>query len=258
MNAELRTIIDEAYVLFAPYTIGRTLAVCKACCVTDAEELELVSTPLHSISSDLFSRAYFESAHDHTAQALWEMKHFLPRVLELVSDYDFPGFTPEVIFQRLTFDQTAAWTSPERALMQAFVRAFFHQSLTQYPLPSGDSLANLVVMFGIAHFDIAPLLNAWAADEGLPGLLHLASLFLYDIDLTDNQPVHFTEAFATPAVQETVEAWLLDERVRHDFKRRIEAQLLVGPPLPEAEATALSLAYEGLVYIDQVLEAGMG
>ncbi len=186
------------------------------------------------------------------------MKHFLPRVLELVSDYDFPAFTMEVTFLRLDFDQTTAWTGPERALLEAFALALFRQSLTQYPIPSGDSLASLLVMFGIAHFDLAPMLHAWAADENLSSLRHLANLFFYDIDLTDNQPVHFTDAFATPAVKETLEAWLLDGRVRYGFKQRIEAQLLVGPPLPEAEATALSLAYKGLVYIDHVLEAGMG
>lgn len=253
MNAALRSIIDEAYGLFAPYTIGRTLAVCKACCISDAEELELVSTPLRRISSDLFSRAYFESAHYHTAQELWEMKHFLPRVLELVSDYDFPGFTSDVIFQRLTFDQTTAWTGPERALVNAFAQAFFRQSLTHYPLPNGYSLANLVVMFGIAYFDVAPLLNAWAADEDLPGLLHLANLFFYDIDLSSDKSAHFTDAFATPAVQEAVEGWLQDGRVRHGFRQRLEERLLTGPALPEEEATALSLAYEGLTAIDRYL-----
>lgn len=34
----LHDLIEAAYVLFAPYTLGATLSVCKVCCVNDAQE----------------------------------------------------------------------------------------------------------------------------------------------------------------------------------------------------------------------------
>lgn len=102
---DLETLMEEAYSLFAPYTIGSTLCVCKACCVTDAEEQALVAAPLRQVSCELLQYGYFDSVCYHSDREHWELKHFLPRVLELVSQFEFPRFTPEVLFDRLDFDQ---------------------------------------------------------------------------------------------------------------------------------------------------------
>ena len=242
----MQSIISETYTLFAPYTIGKTLDVCKACCITDAEEQELVSTPLRSISSDLFFRAYYESARRYTARELGEMKHFLPRVLELVSDYDFPTYAVELTLTRLDLDRPAAWTAPELALLQAFALAYFRQSLEQYPLPSGDSLESILVMFGIAHFDLGPLLSAWVASDCLPSLLHLQNMLLWWVELKHGGSARLANSFATPAVSEEIISWLQDTNVNQVFSQRLASWLVEGPMLSETQASELSLAYEVL------------
>ncbi|RZK28481.1 MAG: hypothetical protein EOO63_11170 [Hymenobacter sp.] len=244
MTSALQNIVKEAYALFAPYTIGKTLDVCKACCITDAEEQELVSTPLRSISSDLFFRAYYESARRYSARELREMKHFLPRVLELVSDYDFPTYAVELTFLRLDLDKPTAWTGPELELLAAFATAYFWQSLAQYPLLGGDSLDSILVMFGIAHFDLAPLLSAWAASDCLPSLLHLKSMLLYWVEPGPNASAQFTNPFATPPVGEAIIIWLQDANVNRAFSQRLESWLVEGSLPSEADASELSLAYE--------------
>lgn len=246
MNNVLHAIIEEAYVLFSPYTIGKTLDVCKTCCITDAEEQELVSTPLRSISSDLFFRAYYESARRYSARELWEMKHFLPRVLELVSDYDFPTYAVELTLLRLDLDKPTAWTSPELELLAAFATAYFWQSLAQYPLPSGDSLDSILVMFGIAHFDLAPLLSTWTNSDYLTSLLHLRIMLLYWVEPGGSTSAQFTNPFATPPVGEAIIAWLQDASVNRTFCHRLEKWLVEGPLPSETDASELSLAYETL------------
>ncbi|RZJ92837.1 MAG: hypothetical protein EOO60_06840 [Hymenobacter sp.] len=256
MNADLQAIISEAYTLFSPYTIGNTLDVCKACCITDAEERELVSTPLHTVSSDLFFRAYYESARRYTPRELWEMKHFLPRILELVSEYDFPTYAVEITLLRLNLDQPAAWAKPELKpeldLLMAFAFAYFQQSLAQYPLPSGDSLESILVMFGIAHFDLAPLLSAWAASDTPTSLLHLKDLLCYWVELAPDGSAQFTNPFATPKVNYMIINWLQTFTVHSAFRQRLEYTLLEGPPLSKKDAEELSLAYEILLSIKPV------
>lgn len=253
MNADLQAIISEAYRLFAPYTIGSTLDVCKACCITDAEERELVSTPLRTISSNLFFRAYYESARRHTPRELWEMKHFLPRILELVSEYDFPTYAVEITLLRLDLDQPAAWAkpelNPELELLTAFALAYFRQSLPQHPLPSGDSLESILVMFGTAHFDLAPLLSAWAASDTLASLLHLNNLLHYWIEPTPDGSAQFINPFATSEINHLVINWLRNNIVHSTFRQRLEHSLLKGPPLSEKDAEKLSQAYEALLCI---------
>ncbi|WP_460583862.1 hypothetical protein [Hymenobacter arcticus] len=252
----MQAIISEAYTLFLPYTIGSTLAVCKVCCITDAEEQELVAMPLRTISSDLFSRAYYGSAHAHTPRELWEMKHFLPRILELVSDYDFPTFAVEITLTPLYLDQSAAWTGselkPELELLAAFALAYFQQSLAQHPLPSGDSLESILVMFGIAHFDIAPLLRVWVASGTTESLLHLKDLLFYWVEPEPGGSAQFTNPFATPAVSKLVGSWLQEISVHRTFSQGLESLLLEGPPLRESDAQELSQAYEVLLHIRPV------
>ncbi|MBK7885548.1 MAG: hypothetical protein IPJ81_18430 [Chitinophagaceae bacterium] len=47
----VKDIVQKSYELFEKYTIGKTLEVCKVCCVTDKQEKELANTPLMAIPS---------------------------------------------------------------------------------------------------------------------------------------------------------------------------------------------------------------
>ena len=242
MDHALQTIVREAYALFAPYTIGRTLDVCKLCCVTDAEEKELVETPLAAVSADLFARAYYASARSHSESELWQMKHFLPRVLELVGDYEFPTHSAEITFWRLDLNQPDWWTAPERELLAAFALAYFRQSLARYPLPMGESLDVLLVMFGTAHFDLEPLLQVWASQPGLTAVLHLKDLLLRELRLNTLSGPSLTNAFATRPVSDTICNWLRRDAPRAFFTEAIERVLLREDyQLGEAEAVLLSL-----------------
>ncbi|MBC8082049.1 MAG: hypothetical protein H7Z21_02455 [Hymenobacter sp.] len=236
-------LIRAAYDLFAPYTIGRTLEVCK-CCVSDAEERELVQTPLRAVSRDLLQRAYYESARGYSAQELWEMKHFLPRVLELVSGFEFPCHSTEITFTRLDLHQPTGWTAPERALLDAFALAFFEQCLGRYPLPGDEPLSNLLLMFGLGRFDLAPLLRAWAAADSRASTLHFTDFLLHEAIFAANQRVRLRNAFSEPFVNEAVAAWLHDETVQDGFAQRLESCLLSNPALDEATVRDLSGAHD--------------
>lgn len=80
--------------------------------------------PLRETSRDMLSKGYLCSACDQPRQENWEMKHFLPHVLELVSEFEMPCHSTEITFLRLDLDYPDYWKLVERELLNASALAF--------------------------------------------------------------------------------------------------------------------------------------
>ena len=243
--ATLPALVEAAYSLFAPYPIGSTLSVCKACCVSEAEERELVNTPLRAVSRQLLDDAYYASARNYSDQERGEMKHFLPRVLELVTQFEFPCHSLEITFARLDLDQPAYWLPGERQLLAAFASAYFQACLARYPLPTGDSLAAILPMFGRAHFDLSPLLHAWETSNTVTSLAHLTDLLVDELSYTPPKPLQLANPFTLPHVDQQLAAWLRNPAIRASLTEQV-AHAFCHQPLPDELATRASWAYEVL------------
>lgn len=234
---QLDELIEKSYQLFESYTIGKTLQICKGCCVTDEEEAELVNTPLRAVSSRLLWTAYYESARNYSDRELWEMKHFLPRVLELVNNFDFPCHSTEIVFKRLDLDKPEQWTKEEMQLLTDFSVLFFKKCLSYYPYsPDGDSIATYLVMFGIGHFDLNPILKEWENADNIESLLQFKD-FLNGIQYISN-------AFSEPFVNEVIIKWLNDKDVRNKFLMKIEYEIMNNNSLGQETISELSWTYE--------------
>jgi hypothetical protein len=244
-SSKLRRIIEAAYDLFEPYTLGTSLDVCKVCCVTDEAERILLTTPLRETSRDMLNKGYFCSARDHSRQENWEMKHFLPRVLELVSEFEMPCHSTEITFLRLDLDYPGYWKPAERELLDAYALAFFENCLRRYPLPAGNTLTDLTVMFGLAHFNLMPLLQAWVRANTEASMAHFADLLVYEVRIMSSGDVKLDNPFADALVSSQVAFWLSNSTVRATWAEQLEYAILHGQ-LSEEQATQTSLAYEVL------------
>lgn len=243
---ELDELIEKSYRLFENYTIGKTLQICKACCVTDDEEAELTNTPLRKISSNLLRTAYYESARNYSDRELWEMKHFLPRVLELVNNFDFPCHSTEIVFNRLDLDKPEKWTKEEIQLLTNFSVLFFKKCLTFYPYsPYGDRVGTYLTMFGVAHFDLKPILKEWEDAENIESLLQFKDFVFYDIEYKVQNPYRLSNAFSELFIDEVVINWLNDKTIKRKFSVRIEKQIMDNN-LDEKNTEELSWVYEML------------
>ncbi len=91
LTPALHAVVEEAYALFAPYTIGSALHVCTCnVCMTHETMRELTATPLREITARLLAE-YTNSAHDwNDGQVAREMRHFLPRYMDLIARNDPP------------------------------------------------------------------------------------------------------------------------------------------------------------------------
>jgi hypothetical protein len=243
MMQSIAEIIEAAYELFASYTIGSSLDVCKVCCVTDAEEQALLAIPLREVSSELLNRGYLASAHGYSDQERWEFKHFLPRILELISQYDFPRFTPEVTLTRFDLREYAYWPAAERHLLADFAVAYFKQCLELYPLPHNTDLTEILLMFGLAHFDLAPLLQVWSATDTPNSLVHFTYLLLNESRLLSNGEIIFSSPFGEPHLNKQLTTWLTDPTVQAWWAAHLEQAIILGK-LPPDEVECASWAYD--------------
>jgi hypothetical protein len=186
MTPDLQAAIDEAYRVFARYTIRWPLSVCHCnCCMTDETERALTATPLKEIPAELLAE-YTNSAHawnDDTVAR--EMRYFLPRYLELIAANEPPDHLGlDICLRRLAYaDWRHKWPAEEAEAIDRFFAAVVVASLARLELALwpvgwrlGFDLADLLTLVACADGDIARVLGAWdaAADPG--AALHMAAL----------------------------------------------------------------------------------
>ncbi|MBK9510521.1 MAG: hypothetical protein IPO04_14165 [Cytophagaceae bacterium] len=222
----LEELIQQAYKLFEKYTIGSTLDLCKRCCISDSDEAVLVNTPLKEITAQQLRSGYFESARSYSERELWEMKHFLPRVLELMTNFEVPDAATETVFHRLELHKQDQWTAEEKQILSNFSKLYFEKCLSFYPYsPDGEGISTYLVMFSSANFDLKPILESWEDAESPESVLHYKDLVLYDCEYGEQNAINLKNAFNKPETNANIEKWLNDKQTKARFSEKISKTL---------------------------------
>ena len=86
LSNEMKILLKEAYTLFS-YNLEGKLSVCTCpVCITEENVERLITVPIREISRELLYE-YLEAVnYDEIG---YEIKHFLPRILELCANYEY-------------------------------------------------------------------------------------------------------------------------------------------------------------------------
>ncbi|MDN8582092.1 hypothetical protein QZH63_08770, partial [Eikenella corrodens] len=145
----MQDLIEEAYRLFAPYTVHFPLNICTcACCMPEDCQHELLSYRLREIPANNLA-GYLGSVPlaDEAATAR-DMKHFLPRILQaLVNDEDVRSLD-EMLLDKLRCDLPECWLEDEIRWLHRFAAAWFAHQIAA-PRYEG-CLSTWLVMFHFA------------------------------------------------------------------------------------------------------------
>lgn len=171
---ELAAVVEEAYALFAPYSIGSALYVCHCnVCMTRETERQLTATPLREIPAPLLAQ-YTNSAHDwNDGQVAREMRYFLPRYLDLIARNDPPDdMGMEICLRRLASAQwRTTWPKAEADLIARFFDALVRGAMLRLDVipweREADPKANMediLTMIVRAGGDLTRALAVW--DDG--------------------------------------------------------------------------------------------
>lgn len=199
----LDDLLETAYKTFAAYPAPENLGCQCPMCRLGESQSRLRAMAVREIPDELLWHYHF-AAHAEKTPVV-EIKHFLPRYLELVSRFQFDHFWTEIALDRLTFAR-GEWTAEERSLLDTWAREFFLCCLTQYHdselapgAPYIENIVDIVIMLAHGNFDIKPLLDAWAKEMHISALLHFKDLLLWGFNedmsalensfATDDQPL---------------------------------------------------------------------
>jgi hypothetical protein len=222
-DASLRAAVARAYAVFG----GRgapagPLDVCTACCCPVEVERALREWPLARLTARHL-REYNESAKS-PVQPVPELRHLLPRLLELIARGEDVHHSTELFLDRLGRCPEGTWNAAERAALDGFACAFFDALLRAGTPGHGlrawrDTPLAVLLMFDIGGLDIEPLLRLWRDCDDPAATIRFVRATYWDFW----EEREIANAFASdrPAFRARVRAWLLDASNRARFAARM-------------------------------------
>ena len=222
---ELRAAVEDAYRIFATYSPGPIVATCRCpMCMDEGTERALLTTPLRAIDQKLLSEYTWSSG----GQSEWpydanEMRYFLPRYFDLISQGMNPCFTDDAIALRQLgrLEYRKHWPAIEISTIDKFfeklLSTFLSQPIAWATKQTGETypyseVVDLFCMIENGGGDLPSLLDSWDRDQYLTASAHLAATLHdhFDFDLStafwpDERAadlVTFTDWLTRPSVRD--------------------------------------------------------
>ncbi len=209
METKLKNIIDKAYKIFnypKPQSIQN---VCTECCLSNNDARLLLTTDLQLIPVELICE------YNDGAQALNydmnEFKYFLPRYLELISQFQFTSFVDvSLSLKNLNFNTIEYWTNPEEfKCINEFVTLYFEKCLTTDEFHKDAYILDIINILHVSGIDVKPLLQIWLKDLNNFSIIHLEQL------ITDNFNYRGkinTSGFIDSDLNSLIENWVITNK----------------------------------------------
>jgi hypothetical protein len=169
MHPDLQAAVEHLYTAFARHPRAERIGYCGHC-VSDEEALVLQRTPLRRLTAADLRRFTFKLLSTWGDEA--DLRHFLPRILELFAT----GEQPDDHLLTKTLSNVryhgSAWGAAELAAVEAYLTALMRQILTD----RGSALSVDAVLRGAAEngHTVEPYLTVWAREPGETATMHLA------------------------------------------------------------------------------------
>ena len=196
--------VRELYRVFKPYQARRHPEGCP-CCVSDADKRRLFSKPLEKLSADDLGRFAWKALT--TWGSVEDLKHFLPRLMDLIVTDDCAPFEREVLFGKLRLAEWRTWSDNESQAVQKFMDAAWWDCLTA---EAGSVwLDELLCGLGNAVEDMKPYLHIWIESKLTTGYEHFVQFIDWN-SATLLKRRHLSNSFWSDAEPQMVQVvdWL--------------------------------------------------
>lgn len=205
LSPSLSDAVERVYTVFAGHPLPPVTAYCTHC-VTAAEEAELHRYPLRELPVAVMTGFAADSLM--TWGDLPDVKHLLPRMLELVATAAYGGFPDvETIVGVLARGKWTTWPADEQAAVRGFLHAWWADELARWP--SRHGIESVLSAVAVAEDDLAPYLAVWEAAADPAAVLHVADLVAGNAArLTAGKPLGNPWLVERPAQNAQATAWL--------------------------------------------------
>lgn len=176
----LHEATENLYAAFASYPLHHPVIGCT-CCVSRADQERIACKPLRQLDGYDLERFAWKT------MSTWgdenDFKHFLPRLLELISDAQQRGDLPDlfIIFAKLSYCKT--WLKREQEAINNYLLALWRWILAGHPGHEEDSLEAYeyldALVDGKGVDDFTPFLNVWRDIRTPLSLRQLSEMIRY-------------------------------------------------------------------------------
>ncbi len=246
MEKEMKEIIQKGYNLFAGYKLNGRLDVCP-CCMSEVEQEQLLSVQVEKLPLALLS-VYNTSAMPEEIEAV-EYKYFLPRLLELINEFNFPAHSIEITLSRMAYLRPGEWSIEEAAFLEEYMKSFFKKCLAKYPAADFEDMEAVIIMLSKTGFDISWTIEMWKEAKGFGALMHFVQTISSGVKVNRQGNFIVDNPFADDSIR-FLNEWLNDKVTILNFKSRIE-ELLVMQNYTGAFVTEINEVYETLSCLDK-------
>ncbi len=161
MTTEKRALteaIEGLYEAFLDYPLALKIEGCP-CCVSAENESALHRSPLRELTAEDLSRYAFKALTTWGTEN--DFKHFLPRLLELVTEENSIIYEVdiEVLFGKLSYAKWNTWPEPERAAVCRYLMALWLFVL--FVPMEAIAVDEYLCGIGQAEDDLSSYLDVW-------------------------------------------------------------------------------------------------
>lgn len=175
---DLQRAVENLYSVFSPYHLRPHIEGCS-CCTSDADNELLRSKPLRKLDEvDLYG---FAASALYTRGDVSDLKHFLPRLLELAAAGRLPLIDASYVTTKLPHARWRNWPEREQAAVRAYLEAGWRLAMSYSP-PRDPweyyAVDGWLEAIAASGEDLLPFLFYWrdAARNSDKALLYLARL----------------------------------------------------------------------------------
>lgn len=177
IDEDFESAVESLYESFARYKMAPVVHGCPHC-TGEADQLRIRARPLRELDGGDLQRYAFK------ALSTWgdadDLRHFLPRLLELVARFGSVGATDgEIVLGKLVYGDWEKWPSKEREAIRDFLWAWWRWLLRALPAVGGPSSEpDALAIIAEVEDDLSPYLSAWLADGISPAAWRLFADFV--------------------------------------------------------------------------------
>lgn len=206
----LSAAIERVYAVFARYPLNPDMDACLCGCISADDKQRLYSKPLRLLSADDLWKYAFK------AMTTWgdevDLKHFLPRVFQLLvnSPDEFPD--GEALFGKLTLANWQDWPRNEQQAALEYLQALWSWVIVALSSDGyGTGVDLYICAIGQAVDDLRPFLQVWQDTEHAIAVENLAEFVNYNAPAINDQR-KLANAFWSerPVQMQQVLDWVLD------------------------------------------------
>ncbi|ULH18255.1 hypothetical protein MF271_22580 (plasmid) [Deinococcus sp. KNUC1210] len=206
----LNASIEHLYRVFERYPLQRHIDGCTCGCLPLNADVILHATPLHTLTHQALHRFALKTMTTWGNEA--DFKHFLPRLLELLTQEAFGDV--HLLMGKLAYGHWWSWPDSEYQAVQAFLQAWWdsllrHEDEDIAEWWNGSEVVSALEGIAQAERDLTPYLRQWDELETPSAVQQLAVFVLSNAEaLVRGQLSGVSWEHRTPQALQVVH-WLL-------------------------------------------------